>query len=661
MLFDVQRIAHAYCVTPDQVRQALNRLTAAGKIIRTDNLGNPVKNIDPPTHKRLIKLVIDSGGTLPWDKPHRLGIAKMLGVKLSTLRRNKYTVDHLLHTELDGNDRPLQIMILDECAAIQYIEDETLTPTQRYQCHYYKYVTGYTQTRPKKVKPPKPPVRTLGHTICEYILSKGVVALGTNAQHIKALGCHRTSYQNAIKSLSQKGLINKTPLQLEIRDAAAVALFLAPFAKTDEKKPSNRNLPPSGLPRQKQGIRESVTNVTASDSTLSPQAKAAAKMILTSLLVRRSLEYQIAVTKLRLPRNYEPRQERLMSLYKEVKIRDEMDDDARRRQQGAMYAKQKAICIAIISAVQQYTELIGSVPDALGAEAVRRVESILPTIDNPDMDLGNQLVDWVEDVLPVDSDELNWVQQFIDNAKIETVGEFVCRGGIEFMLRCMEWTNLEDDTCIKQRVAWDIILYLCRTQAVGYNEKYPDQWLTITQMDGVGRQETYANGEAVAEALCRYWDMGYKTKSLIKLKTKILDALTAPFPRKTEDDEVVFTTALEIRDMDLGSFDESDLLYDWEIEQNATEPQKQDKRASTRYSLNWFQSKYKDIKDYGLPGDVEAISRKIGALLRWNNSSEEQQRTALVPMLNTPDRYSDPQLSWEQWDALVRNGRIFIP
>jgi len=63
-------------------------------------------------------------------------------------------------------------------------------------------------------------------------------------------------------------------------------------------------------------------------------------------------------------------------------------------------------------------------------------------------------------------------------------------------------------------------------------------------------------------------------------------------------------------------------------------------------------------KDYGLPGDVEALREKVAALREWPRASREKQGDVLARILYKPTRYEEPKLSWAQWDQLVKYGRL---
>ncbi len=656
---NVTKLAEVWGCTPAQVSEGLRRLIDKGNIRRTDKDGNPIpRDHDTPAHKRLLKLVLDNKGKLPWDRRSQINTARKLEIKFSSLRVIKRRINHLLHTEYDEHNHPTEIIILDEAEALAFLGDEPVVHSSAYGNFYYKYVKGWSkrnlQPKPKAQKPVKPPVKYIKHRLLEYLVEAGGKVLGGCTTHAKNLGCTPTAFTMAALRLERQGIITRSSGHIEIRDPEAVSFILAPFTDAPPNTPHTTRSLPSGLPsRRGKNSCKSSNCVTVLQEPPYPQNGKTVAKALISLVIRKRLEWEVARMLLYYPRNYEKGQQKIMETYRKIDVHTEEEDEVRRQKAGIQWARQKDICRTLLTSIRTHLGLGGALLEALVEETARRLQGFLPTVDNPDNDAAQQLVDFCELALPVDGTHLDWLNSFIDHSKTQLLSEFVCRGGIDMLVRIKAW-NDADSGVIEQRVAWDIFAYLAYISRRPFDARWPEQFPNINGWDGVKTEESFWQGLTVADALSDYLAADYKLGSIEQLKPLLTRALCDKYPVRGPDG-VTLTSAWDQESVheNLAVTEEYNTLRQWVAEMEQEMALLEGPRVE-KFSLAWYEAKLERVRDYGLPGDVEIINQKVSALRRWCKADIHEQREKLVPMLNKPCRYCDPRLPWEEWDRIAR-------
>jgi len=660
-LLDLKQLASVWKSNPTSLKNALQRLQHKGFIRRTDSQG--LTTVTRSTcEDRLVKLLLDNGCVLPWDKKSRMAIARKLGIKFNSLRVFKANLDHILMTEYDERNWPTQIRV-SEVDALTYLEDKETAQTGVGNLHYYKYVHGWRRPRAKRKPQPKPRPRTRYHDILEYLVKAGGSVVGPAKLHYHNCGatCSFSSFRGALRQLRDRGMILKTNGHIEIRDAEAVSLFLSRPTEVRSIRPRGPVCLSSGLLSCKGLVtRENSSYATVSCNPPYPQTTVA-RLALANLILRKRLELQVAQMLLWYPRNYAKGQDRIVSTYREIKATHDDDNDLRRQQLGANWGKQKAIVFSILRSLQEHLGLGGPILDALVEEGITRLQGLLPTLDSPDNDQAEQLADYLDAALPVDGPHQGWVQSFTKAAQAQLLSEFVCRGGLDLLVKIWAW-NESKTSLVEHRQLWYILAYLRYIEKHPFNERYFHQFPSINEWDGVKIEDTYWCGLTVMEALSDYViEYGGTLGSIKHLHPHIVRAITDVYPVKTDQGTIEFHNAWD--DFFQQGYDFSD-VREWDEVETLVLQFRMEALSSgsvptvEKYTLAWYEAKLKDIEQYGLPGDIERINEKIAALRRWTKADVHEQQSKLVPMLSRPTRYEHPQLTWAAWDELIRHGYI---
>lgn len=665
---DPAALSQKWNCTPRQITDALACLKHKGFIKRTDVDGNEVHH-EVRGSIRLLQLLLDHDGKLPWDKQSRIRYARSLGFRHSSLEVYKREFNHLLHTEYNDKGWPVQIMLLNDYDARLICDEIDTTQQGRYGCHYWKYIKGWRkrpiQKQKAPVAPPQAPTNASA-LICQLLLENGGTLYGPARPHYEALGLKVSTYRKAVKSLQNRGFVTKTPQCLSIRNPEAVASFLGlPTEGCQSSRMPALSASPNNLSSPKSVNEKIINYVDAFSSPLTPQQRQATGVmvrVLSSLVQKRRITTEIAQTKLRYPSYYPPRRHKLAMLYQEHQSVNEENLEFARRQRGAMFERQKDLCVRMLTTCKFLFGLTGSILKALAEETANRLEGALPTVGDPNRELGIHLAEFIDDDVPVDDQCLNWVQSWIGFSGVSSIAEFACRGGFDLLLRIMEYRR-SDAGVIQHRVAWDICLYIAYCEKHGWDDRYPDQWQTISEFSIVNTQTALWQGITVAQALAYYWDVDGKTASLGHVKNLILKSLNEEYPLKGDDGEVEFYSPWDLAEEALGVYgDEYAVLCQWLDEMDAqkvvlTTP------APDKFTVQWYEGKIKDIGRFGQPEDIELLFKKIGVLKRWNKSSVEVQKDQLVPIMNRPTVVDDPRLNWDEWDqrANPRPVHVEIP
>jgi len=654
--FNVSRIAKNLHVTPREVSVGLHALVAQGKIKRCDQDGNRVE-AKSTCAARLVQYLLDHDCCIEWDKAHRAAVCKEIGVTFNTVRRAVWSLPELINVEYNTQRHPTVIYLLDDEAAREWLQGKQVTATARHRNHYYKYVSGYSRRalKPKPAPAPKLPKYGAKHQILDLLVQNGgALFLGPTAIFTR-LGMKKWTYYSTLRNMKAAGLVTHSSQGLFLADADAAASFLAPFSHCQaEQTPKSNLIPPIHPPSREHHTQlKSVTNVTAfSLSPLTPDtSKAAKKLMIWGLVLRKRLEWEISRQLLYYPKNYERGQEKIMDTRRRLAAIDEETDEAYRLLSGRMYGRQKAICQQLLTQLKECLGLGGAILDPLLDETIRRIRSTLPSVENPDCDMAEKLVDFCGAVLPVDCQPTLWVRLFVQYSMSATLSEFVCRGGLDLLFSIQAW-NEAAVGFVDQRIAWDICMYMAYLKAHPFNSRFPEQFPSIIVMDGLQNHQQYVSGPVVAEALTYYLGFeDYKLGSLYSIKHQILAALCTKYP-VSENGGVRYTTAWDEFGPDLLEEDESGTLAEWVQEYmagQATAPIVE----VPKFSLTWFEAKLNAVRLYGMPGDVEAMNAKVSALKRWPLAPFEEQKDKLVAILNKPCRYAEPALTWAAWDAIV--------
>ena len=659
---DPSRLSHNLDTTEDAIKQALNRLRRKGQIKKTDQYGNALPS-RVSAERRLIKLLIENHGTLPWDRQHRIGIARQLNIKLTSLRKVKYNIDHLLHTEYGEHSRqPLQIMLLDLAEAEVYLDEDDQEIKYHKSDIQWKYVSGYRKPR-LKCSPCKAPRRTLKHRILIHLVNSGGTVTSPASRQARYIGCKRRSYERAVSQLVTGGLVTKSANGLFVRDAERSASFLAqiglcptrPFSTANPSPPR----PSSAVAVSNRFNRYQIPSVSVVNQSPLPSIltneTTVTRMLLWNLIIRRQLQTAIAQRMVWYAQNYEQGGTVIMNLKQRLNAADKSDSEVLRQARGQLWAVQKEICFDLLNKLKDYLKLGGVIADALTAETATRVQWALPALDLTERNLVGEMSEWLDFFLPVDSQPQEWVLSFIEHSHSATLSEFVCRGGLDLLFRIKAWNDAERGF-VDQRIAWDILAYMAYIEINPFNYKYPDQFPNITSWDGLKTQESYWNGQVVQLALSYY--MGfyeYKLGSIKQLQGLICKAICSEYPVRNEEGALFFISVWQQPGIhnELCEHEEYGVLRQW-VKGYGEANKPTEKHGIPKYSLRWYENHLRAIEKYGLPGDIEAVRIKVSALRRWGKATVDEQKQKLVPQLNRPEKYSDPRLPWQAWDMIAR-------
>jgi len=372
--------------------------------------------------------------------------------------------------------------------------------------------------------------------------------------------------------------------------------------------------------------------------------------ILTAEMYRMSVQYA---------KHYDGGQARIMDTKRAISEVDEEAIAAYKHRRGVMWGKQMRIIRELLTRFRDQLGLSGVVDDAIIRETARRIRWALPEVEDPDRDLADQLTSWMDTDFPVDELMQGLLRLFIECSGSQTIAEFVCRGGLDLAFRLMDWTQLPNG-CVKHRAGWEVLSYIGYIERYPFQLQYEDRFPNITSWD-MTRKQSYCTGESMVAGLRLYMGLiGFPLTSLTVLKPIILKALTARYPTRDEDTQgIVVRSVWEDPEthIKLGDLDDYEVLCDWVNEYWVTDGEAPED-GYAKYSLQWYEGLLERAKDYGLPGDVEALREKVAALREWPRASREKQGDVLARILYKPTRYEEPKLSWAQWDQLVKYGRL---
>ena len=673
LLVDPQKLSKQWNIPAWKISHCLNELRRAKKIKQCDDQGVV---IDP--HKRfsvgqaIVQIVLDEGGYIPWDKPNRRIYARIVGAKLSSLRLIVGRTGVLV-VERNEYGWPTGLRIRDFKAAQKFIGDgKVALKTQHYGCHYYKYVRGYRPPRPPKEATQKPFKYTNIHRLLERVIMEGGDWWVRPIDVCKEFGFKRSSLYHHVKVLD--GIISYENGRIRLLDPEKARLFLAPI--TRNVSPTTSVTRSSLLPFLSVTNEESTTASTRnnlvdafvvhSNTRKQRPIKAATMFLLDLLLTRRRLEIEIAQRLVWYPRNYRlygNGKEKMMAKYQEVKVHDEFTEDERRRQQGAMWGRQKAIVIRIINGLENVFQWPCIMGDELFILAVQNFKGALPTTDYPDHDIAEKVADWLEGELPDDEIAQDWIREFAECAGVEFMSEFLCRGGPAFLIYLM----YRFDAALpaqEQGYTWYVHLTLAYANQHRFNPKHPEAFMVSINdaVKAVTDNTGWASGDTVIDALTRYLHYGGRLGSIRHRAYWITQRLNEVYPRRERDGTLIWHRVWDsIVSEDgrvlieaIAASEDFDLLCDW-MDKYTPKQEAADKFKPEKFTLRWYESKLKSAEQYGMPGDIESLHEKIRLIKEWPRANVKRQKNELVPALSKPDRYSDPRLNWQQWDMLIRS------
>jgi hypothetical protein len=657
LLVDVHRLAKTWSCTAYELSHLLSVLHQEGKIRPCDIEGNPPTKCS--AGQLLLQVCLDNGRRLLWDKASRVKLARQLGIKHKSLERAKRRLRDFFHVEYDenlGNPIPVEIFIMDEGAAMSQIGDARAVKEEHYGMHYYKYVKGWAKPKPKEVAKSKPKRMMLKHHILAELIRHGGTYWGTPTKFSESMGLNGRSFRNAMAVLEQKGVAFRTPNRVEIRDPEAASLLLSPFGVGEVLNPSfRRPIPPNIPPAVSSRLGKVTLQVTAYEVPPYPQkAMAVVNAIIGRMIVKYKIQSELARMLVRYPRNYANGRGKgkVQAVIDNWRQEDNAAEDELRRKYGAIWGKRTAICTRILESIGQQLSLAGSINDELITIMVETMKSALPSIEIPDRDAAEKLAEWIDNDLPGQDQCIEWLDTFVEKAGCEFLSQFVVRHGIDLIFDMMSWC--ETNMAVQhQMYAWWLHLYMAYVEYHPFNEKFPDAFQTSSSMIGkaISDCESLLTGVVVTRAISTYLQDGYKLGSLVTIKHTICKKLAEDYPIH-DDGEIAWVNAFDdvICRSHLAGHSEFGVLCDWMDEYDAKT--KDEPSGPERWTVQWYEAKVENAREYGLPGDIELLNQKIAGLKRWHTLSQKEQKK-LVGLLNKPGRYDDPRLNWAQWDEVA--------
>lgn len=659
-------LAPKWNTTPEKISHELNELRRNKKIMQCDDLGREVQPTERFTvGQALTQICLDEAGYLPWDKPNRFIYARMIGAKMASLRLIVERTG-VLEVERNQHGWPIGLRITDFDAAQAYIGDgKVALKTQHYGCHYYRYVTGLRKPRTPKITLPKPIQHTNTHKLLERLIAEGGEWYVRPIDICREFGFKRSSLYHHVKKLD--GIIQYENGRITLINPEKARLFLAPFGGNVHSNTCvSHSSPPYSSPRFSRKVTSASTNVDAfvtREGSPKARQRAATLFILQSLIVKNRIETEIAQRLVWYPRNYRlfgAGKEKLMNKYRELQVTDEFMEEERRRQLGAMYGKQKAIVSRILTQLTDcfgWSAIMGEELINLG---IQHFKGALPTPENPDDSVAERVADWLENDLDPLAQE--WITEFGECAGVEFLSEFICRGGPALLIYLM-YTAEANTPAQEQSYAWYVHLTLAYANNHRFDPRYPDTFnVNINDaMKAVTDNTSWANGDTVVEALTRYLHYGGRLGSIKHRAYWLTQRLNEVYARKDADGNIIWHRVWDSIAPDDGTqyneaivgHEDFSLLCEW-MDEYTPKHDEEEARRPEKFSLRWYENKLRGAKDYGMPGDLEALNNKISIMKQWCNVDVEKQRNEFVPALSKPTRYDDPRLGWAEWDELIR-------
>jgi hypothetical protein len=661
-------LAPKWNTTPEKISHELNELRRKGKILQCDDLGREVQPNERFTvGQALTQICLDEAGYLPWDKPNRFIYARMIGAKMASLRLIVERTG-VLEVERNQHGWPIGLRITDFDAAQAYIGDgKVALKTQHYRCHYYRYVTGYKKPTTPKLPLPKPVRYTNAHKLLERLIADGGDWYVRPIDICREFGFKRSSLYHHVQKLD--GIIQYENGRIVLINPEKARLFLAPFAKHGDSNPVvSYSSPPYSSPSFSRNVTSASTNVDAfvtREDLPKARQKAATFFILQSLIVKKRIETEIAQRLVWYPRNYRlygAGKEKLMNKYRELQVTDEFMEEERRRQLGAMYGKQKAIMSRILTQLADCFGWSAIMGEELVNLGIQHFKGALPTVENPDNSVAERVADWLENDMPEDPLAQEWIAEFGECAGVEFLSEFICRGGPNFLIYLM-YTAEASTPKQEQSYAWYVHLTLAYANNHRFDPRYPDTFnVNINDaMKAVTDNTSWANGDTVVEALTRYLHYGGRLGSIKHRAYWLTQRLNEVYARKDADGNIIWHRVWDSIAPDDGTqyneaivgHEDFSLLCEW-MDEYTPKHDEEEARRPEKFSLRWYENKLRGAKDYGMPGDLEALNNKISIMKQWTKVDVDKQRNEFVPALSKPTRYDDPRLGWAEWDELIR-------
>lgn len=676
-LVDPQKLSEQWGHTPDRISHDLNELRRDGKICLCDDRG---VRVEPDglfsVGQQLVQIIIDEAGYIPWDKPIRRTYARMLGAKLKCFR---LIIQRTGVIEVERNEHgwPTGLRITDFDAAQAYIgKGKVALKTQHYGCHYYRYVKGLKKPGvpvESNEKPLKRQRYTNSHRLLERVIQNNGDWWVRPVEVCREFGFHRSGLYHHVRKLD--GIIQYENGRIRLIDPEKARLFLSQVqqdvptttAVTSSSPHTSSSVVSTNLTTASTGKDSVDAFVVKGNTRIKRPNEAATFFFLHSLLIRRRLELEIAQRLVWYPRNYRLHgkgREKMAHKYIQMKGHDEFTEEADRRQQGQMWSRQKAIVLRILTSLKDLFGWPTIIGDELVQFAAKQMRGALPSVESPENKAAEELADWMDDSLPEDEIALEWIQEFADCAGVEFTSEFVARGGVNFLMYLM-YSSTAEMPVHEDAYAWYVHLTLAYANQHRFNPKYPESFnVNINDaVKAVTDNTSWASGDTVIEALTRYLHYGGHLSSIRHRAYWLVERLNEVYPRREDNgnliwhrtwDSIVSDDGMILLDVMKAHPDEFSLLCDW-MDEYTPKIDEAGKYQPEKFSLRWYEMKLESAKRYGMPGDLEALNVKIKLLKEWKSTDVKKQKNELVPGLNKPDRYSNPDLNWQQWDILIRN------
>ena len=672
LLVDAQKLSKQWGIPHQKISHDLSALRDDKKIALCDDQGTIIKH---PKDKftvgqALVQIVMDEAGYLPWDKPTRRIYARIIGAKMACLRLIIQRTG-VLDVERNQHGWPIGLRINDWTAAQAYIgEGKVALKTQHYGSHYYRYLKGYSPPKEKEAPLPKPKPYTNAHRLLERVIENGGDWWVRPIDVCRELGFYRSGLYRQVRKLD--GIISYQNGRIKLINPEKAALFLSEV--TGHPTTTTAVSHSSPLTHSSVVLTESTTASTTVDAFVASSnprkqrlCKASTIVVLGQLVIRRRLELEIAQRLVWYPRAYRllgKGREIMAKKYVDVAAHDEMVDEERRRQLGAMWGRQKAIVLRILNALSQtFPEWSAMINDELVTVTAQKLRGALPSVESPDHKVAEQVADWLENDLEGDDDAQTWIKEFGLCAGVEFLSEFVCRGGTNLLMYLM-YTNTTESEAQYQGYSWYVHLILAYANQHRFNPKYPESFNAniFDAVDAANKETSFMSGDVVTEALTRYLECGGRLSIIRHRAPWITRKLNEAYPRTTNDGEMIWHRAWNnictedgrlLIDTFHEYWEDFCLLCDW-MDEYTPDHDEAERHQPEKFTLSWYQSMLKSAQDYGMPGDLEALNDKIRLIKEWPKATMEKQKGQLVPGLNTPGRYDNPRLNWQQWDELIR-------
>ncbi len=652
----LQQAPQYFGCTPYQCSKVLSFLKANGMIRRFNSQGR--EHVDYTVRELLLsRLSIAADHTLPWTKRSRSAMAAKWGVTVRAVQQAAWSLADEGIVFLGGLRRHMYLVLIADtdgfrlCPPTYKVSDSSVW--------YCRYVSGY-----HKPKPPKTPKWTVTAKLLDLLVrNEGRVEM-TTTELAKACHCSNVSIKLRCRELRDRGIIARNQSLLVLLDPNAAFLFLQPWYADNANKNSGKTYPsiPSVIDSNKNKSPR-ITEVTVVTSLSGPTkhlkpTTVAAIRLLCMLKLKKAYDFQTgqALRRSWYPKNYAAGRRKLQMRRDEYRIEAEAQEEEYKLLQGRAYGKQRQMVRTAYEAIQECFNIPGAITDELITVGCQRHRSMLPTVETPDQNKLEVLVDWVCNEMQADEIAMDFWDRYREAAGIDTLPEMVMRFGLDMLLHIYTWSQLTADP-EQQRYGFHILCYLTHIENHPYDKNHAERFVEPLShmLDTAQHLGSFYACQVIGDALIQYIGLDWKLGSLNRHAPAIASALTEPFAIRGPNGESMIVTAHATVLSYLsrcGQNDTIEQLQEWVDDYVQTARFHAPPHKPKKWTADWYYQMAVEADKYGLPGDADTLRQKAAALNRWHTLSPEKQHS-IVGLLNKPTRYDDPRLNRKQWAAIA--------